>query len=161
MIEPNAEEKNLIKEHKDIYSAAKSFSEKSGLLSSEDKKGKLNITSLLEDLEYFFSKNPNRSLADYLERVHQIIDAKQKEEGVRVMTIHSAKGLEFNYVYLLGVQEGFLPIGFEPHSEYKIEEERRLLFVAITRAKKRLVISYAKNGEGPSRYIKEFYARKN
>jgi DNA helicase-2/ATP-dependent DNA helicase PcrA len=59
------------------------------------------------------------------------------------MTIHASKGLEFDYLFIVGLEEGFFPLG-----DANIEEERRLAYVAITRAKKELVLSYVK-----SRYL--------
>ena len=78
--------------------------------------------------------------------------------SVTLSTIHAAKGLEWSVVYLLGVVEGYLPIGYST-TEADIAEERRLFYVAVTRAKKRLAISYAKrDSQGarerrPSRFL--------
>lgn len=76
----------------------------------------------------------------------------EKKEEVTLMTLHSSKGLEFNYVYLVGVEEDFLPHKRSIEDEYdedvcgggSIEEERRLCYVGITRAKKKLIMTYAK-----------------
>ena len=69
---------------------------------------------------------------------------KIANEMINVMTIHASKGLEFNYLYVIGMEEGFFPLG-----DADIEEERRLAYVAITRAKKELTLSYVE-----SRYIR-------
>jgi DNA helicase-2/ATP-dependent DNA helicase PcrA len=70
--------------------------------------------------------------------------------GVTVMTIHSAKGLEFKNVFLMGLFEGGVPY-FEANSQEAIAEERRLFYVAITRAKSRLFLSYALSKHGNSK----------
>ena len=67
-----------------------------------------------------------------------------ENEAINIMTIHASKGLEFDHLFVVGLEEGFFPLG-----DADIEEERRLAYVAITRAKKELVVSYAK-----SRYIR-------
>ena len=79
------------------------------------------------------------------------------EEGVQLMTIHGAKGLEFNTIFVMGVNEGTLP--YIRNMEKNLEEERRLFYVAMTRAKERLIITYTKEKNGsdrsPSRFIEE------
>ena len=60
------------------------------------------------------------------------------------MTLHSAKGLEFNHVFLVGLEEGFFPISSRPEDDAGIEEERRLCYVGMTRARDRLVLSWAR-----------------
>ena len=82
---------------------------------------------------------------------------------VKLMTTHKAKGLEFPYVYIIGMEEDIFPSSFSVGTAKELEEERRLFFVAITRAKQGLMISYAdhhyKNQEitatTPSRFLKE------
>ena len=84
------------------------------------------------------------SLEEILNELSLESDADGIEEGaVNVMTIHASKGLEFDYLFIVGLEEGFFPLG-----DADIEEERRLAYVAITRAKKELVLSYVK-----SRYL--------
>jgi superfamily I DNA/RNA helicase len=68
--------------------------------------------------------------------------AKDNKNKVQIMTIHSSKGLEFPYVFLIGVEDGILPHEKSINLESGIQEERRLFYVAITRAKFRLFISY-------------------
>jgi DNA helicase-2/ATP-dependent DNA helicase PcrA len=63
-----------------------------------------------------------------------------EDRAINIMTIHASKGLEFDYLFVIGFEEGFFPLG-----DADIEEERRLAYVAITRAKKELVVSYAKS----------------
>lgn len=68
----------------------------------------------------------------------------QKRDGVRLMTVHAAKGLEFNYVYVVGMEQNLFPHqGFDRDEERDSEEERRLFYVAITRARQKLYLSYA------------------
>ncbi len=99
------------------------------------------------------------TLVDRMER-----NAEEEErEAVTLMTLHSAKGLEFPYVFMVGVEEDILPHQNSMEDESGIEEERRLAYVGITRAKQRLFISYAKTrsryGESiscdPSRFLDE------
>ena len=83
------------------------------------------------------------------------------------MTIHSAKGLEFPIVFMVGLEEGIFPNGRSLHDDNRLEEERRLCYVAITRAREMLFISYAAqrmlynqvNYNAPSRFLKEIPER--
>lgn len=73
-------------------------------------------------------------------------NGKEEKEGVRLMTVHAAKGLEFSYVFVTGLEEGLFPHDHdndEQVNEEESEEERRLFYVAVTRAKKKLFLSYA------------------
>lgn len=110
------------------------------------------------------SEEPN--LAEFLERTSLVSDIDNYDadsETVVLMTLHSAKGLEFPYVFLCGMEEGLFPSNRSIYSEEELEEERRLCYVGITRAKKHLTISYAgrRNLYGglqyskPSRFIDE------
>lgn len=69
---------------------------------------------------------------------------KSHEDGVRLMTLHQAKGLEFEYVFIIGLEEGILPHARAIHDLLELEEERRLFYVGITRAKHKLYITYAR-----------------
>jgi len=71
------------------------------------------------------------------------LDTNQQEHGVQLMTIHAAKGLEFKTVYICGLEEGLFPHHFSRDSEKQVEEERRLAYVGITRAKQKLYLCYA------------------
>jgi DNA helicase-2/ATP-dependent DNA helicase PcrA len=88
-------------------------------------------------------------LEDYIQNVSLLTNTdKEKEEDfdkVSLMTIHSAKGLEFKNVYVVGLEENLFPSSMMIESEKDIEEERRLFYVAITRAEQNLTISYAKS----------------
>lgn len=97
-----------------------------------------------------------------LQDTDQVVQQNQKS-GVLLMSLHSAKGLEFEQVYLVGMEEGLLPHSRSLYDTFQMEEERRLCYVGITRAKKYLTLSYAKNrymyGKGvsstPSRFLGE------
>lgn len=69
---------------------------------------------------------------------------QRKDEGVRLMTLHQAKGLEFSHVFIIGLEEGILPHSRSINTIYELEEERRLFYVGITRARKKLYITYAR-----------------
>ena len=111
---------------------------------------------------------PLVGLGDYLENVSLLsaVDVNDDENGtnrVALMTVHSSKGLEFPYVYVAGLEENIFPSGGFLASESEIEEERRLFYVAMTRAGKVLQLSFAstrtRNGKhesnSPSRFIRE------
>jgi DNA helicase-2/ATP-dependent DNA helicase PcrA len=112
-----------------------------------------NLEELLNGIKEFTESavNDNRSasLTDYLENVSLLTDQdNDKEEDrnkVTIMTMHSAKGLEFNNVYIVGVEEELFPSKMAFESAEDLEEERRLFYVAITRARKRVSISFAQN----------------
>lgn len=129
----------------------------------------------IEDRQEEFADNgvpesefPVVSLADYLENVALLssVDVSSGEDTnnkVALMTVHSAKGLEFPFVYVAGCEENLFPSGGFMASPADIEEERRLFYVAITRAKKAVNISFAdtrlRNGKHennpPSRFVTE------
>ena len=106
------------------------------------------------------------SLAGFLEEIALYTDIEQYNDGddaIVMMTMHSSKGLEFPHVYLVGFEDGLFP-GMRTIGDHEeMEEERRLCYVAITRAKKNLTISYAKqrmlygrtNAALPSRFLRE------
>ncbi len=89
--------------------------------------------------------------------------AKRKQETVTLMTIHAAKGLEFKIVFLIGMEEGLFPHSRTVINPSELEEERRLCYVAVTRAKDHLVLTYTKyrrifgssSATLPSRFIGE------
>lgn len=112
-----------------------------------------NLEELLNGIKEFtetaVNDNRSASLTDYLENVSLLTDQdNDKEEDrnkVTIMTMHSAKGLEFNNVYIVGVEEELFPSKMAFESAEDLEEERRLFYVAITRARKRVSISFAQN----------------
>jgi DNA helicase-2/ATP-dependent DNA helicase PcrA len=132
-----------------------------------------NIQELLNGMKEFSDKtdpeNPSaiRTMADFLVDVALLTDADKDDENdknrVSLMTIHAAKGLEFPYVNIVGLEENLFPSQLSINSREELEEERRLFYVAITRAEKRATLSYALTryrwgqltyGE-PSRFIEE------
>ena len=114
---------------------------------------------------------PVVTLGDYLENAALLsaVDVNDEESSnkVALMTVHSSKGLEFPYVFVAGMEENIFPSGGFMASESDIEEERRLCYVAMTRAKKVLQISFAttrtRNGKhesnSPSRFVREIDKR--
>jgi DNA helicase-2/ATP-dependent DNA helicase PcrA len=110
----------------------------------------------------------DRSLAGFLQHVALLTDADldaddENAEKVSLMTIHQAKGLEFSHVYVAGLEETLFPSSMSMESRADLEEERRLFYVAITRAEKRLTLTYAqtrfRHGNflypEPSRFLSE------
>ncbi len=108
----------------------------------------LNVMELINSAVQFESENENPALPEYL---HQIAlasdsDAYNSESGaVSLMTLHSAKGLEFPVVVIVGVEEGLIPHSRSKNDKAELEEERRLLFVGITRAQRLLNLTCARN----------------
>ncbi len=151
----------------DAYELAKLIVNTVGILKdlSEDKSDldrKQNVEELLDSIKEFTEKDPESlfientgeiieeyfpSLDRFMESVALLTDEEEKDETtkdkVKLMTIHSAKGLEFDYVFLTGLEENLFPSSLSLGSRVELEEERRLFYVAITRAKKILTISHA------------------
>src|SRR5687767_7362183 len=107
-----------------------------------------------------------KKLGDYLQQITLLTDVDEKDpnaDTVKVMTIHSAKGLEFSVVFVAGVEEMLFPNAMSINTREELEEERRLFYVAITRAKHKLWVSYANTRyrfgslihNEPSRFIDE------
>ena len=124
--------------------------------------------SVGEGVELAASDLPVVTLGDYLENVSLLsaVDLEDDEDSsnkITLMTVHSSKGLEFPYVYVAGMEENIFPSGGFLASESDIEEERRLFYVAMTRAKKAVAFSFAqtrmRNGKhesnSPSRFVRE------
>lgn len=114
--------------------------------SIEDKSRIENIESLINAVSEYEIDNPDTNLNDYLQSVSLLsdVDKTSEEKGVSLMTIHAAKGLEYDVVFLTGMEEGLFPSKMSME-EGGLEEERRLCYVAITRAKQRLFISSCEN----------------
>lgn len=112
-----------------------------------------NLNELLTATEDFTEQNKDASLAAFLDQVALITDMEQQTAGdgigrvnadtVTLMTLHNAKGLEFPVVILAGMEEGLFPHVRSKESEEELEEERRLCYVGMTRAKERLVLTHA------------------
>jgi DNA helicase-2/ATP-dependent DNA helicase PcrA len=99
-------------------------------------------------------------LEDVLQEVSLLQEDEEKGQGVRLMTIHASKGLEFSVVFIPRLEEGILPHEKSLEDQRELEEERRLFYVAITRAKDLLYMSYVKDKESaPSRFLSDIDKR--
>lgn len=138
-------------------------------LGEEGKTRLENINELKSSMVDYMNQAEEPSLSGFLEEVALYTDIENLDENadyVVMMTMHSAKGLEFPNVYIVGMEEGIFPSARSMDSEEDIEEERRLAYVAITRAKKNLCISHAtermlfgsRSRNRYSRFIKELPA---
>lgn len=129
-----------------------------------------NIQELLNGIKDFSERQREQEqeegLADFLMDVALLTDADQsdeKEDYVSLMTIHAAKGLEYPYVYVVGMEENLFPSQLSLNTRQDLEEERRLFYVALTRAEKRATLSMANTRYRwgnliycePSRFIEE------
>ena len=106
-----------------------------------------NIRELKTNIVNFMRDNPNGTLADFLAEIALYTDLEKlnnNDDSVAMMTIHSAKGLEFDTVFIAGAEEGIFPGIRVIGDEAETEEERRLCYVAMTRAKRRLFFIYAR-----------------
>ncbi|WP_311487838.1 UvrD-helicase domain-containing protein [uncultured Helcococcus sp.] len=124
----------------------------------EDKSKIENLSALTDAVQEFERRNEEATLYDYLQNVNLLSDVDKTEENDRaisLMTIHSAKGLEYDVVFLTGMEEGLFP-SLRTMEEGGLEEERRLAYVAVTRAKERLFVSSAASRTvfGKRAYIK-------
>ncbi len=145
---------------------------KSGLRAFYENDKSLESAAKVENLNEFksvavsFEENGIYDLPTFLESVMLVSDRGQYKDGtdkVNIMTLHSAKGLEFKIVFILGLEEGIFPHSRSFESLSELEEERRLMYVGITRAKKKLYLISARNrtifgktsGTVESRFIKE------
>jgi DNA helicase-2/ATP-dependent DNA helicase PcrA len=164
-------------EQKDAYEVASHVAKTSGLVRElyEDKTVEglaryQNVQELLNAIKQFVDseENEDKSLATFLQSVSLLTNADTTEDPndkdkVTLMTVHSAKGLEFKHVFLVGLEEDLFPSQMMLQSQADLEEERRLFYVAITRAEKKLMISYAESRYQfgrlkscePSRFIDE------
>jgi DNA helicase-2/ATP-dependent DNA helicase PcrA len=124
-----------------------------------------NIEELLVETQRFSSSASDPGLAAFLENIALMsdVDMLKGEEQVALMTLHNAKGLEYRAIIITGLEEGLLPHYSSFEAPDEIEEERRLFYVGITRAKERLFMFCAANrmrfgswiGNSPSRFIGE------
>ncbi|MBQ0006445.1 MAG: ATP-binding domain-containing protein, partial [Alistipes sp.] len=175
---------------KDAYSTSIDLINSSGVIQSlradtsiEGQGRVANVEELLNSIYEFVeeqtrlaeesgAENPVITLTDYLENVALMTDyeaAEKKDDRNRIslMTVHSSKGLEFPYVYIIGMEEKMFPSTMCMDSEKDIEEERRLFYVALTRAEKAVSVSFARSrmkwGERvtnpPSRFLYEIDQR--
>jgi DNA helicase-2/ATP-dependent DNA helicase PcrA len=134
----------------------------------------VNVNELINAITNFGRTNPKASLADYLQSIalYTETDKSDKDDNaVRLMSLHASKGLEFDVVYMIGVEHGILPHfkAVEDRAEAGLEEERRLCYVGFTRAKKVLRVTWCEKrqdaygrangarfkGSTPSRFLLE------
>lgn len=141
------------------YDAAMTIASKSGILKefenptdTEEQTKNENLQEILNGIKDFTDGFPAEelpSLQDYIENVSLMTNADMEDEEdlnkVTLMTMHSAKGLEFKEVFLAGIEEGVFPSPMSMNSDKELEEERRLFYVALTRAEKKATISHANN----------------
>ncbi len=152
---------------KNAYELGKHIAISSGIITDlkadlSEKERVSNIEELLDAMQNFaenaeattFNEDTGEVIEDFvptldrfMENVALMTDDEEKEDNndnkVKLMTIHSAKGLEFDYVYITGMEENLFPSSLSIGSRRELEEERRLFYVAITRAKKMLTITHA------------------
>lgn len=130
------------------------------------------LAGAADDVEITSSDLPVVTMGDFLENVSllsavDVEDGEDSDNKVTLMTVHSSKGLEFPYVFVVGLEENLFPSGGFLASESDIEEERRLFYVAMTRAMKAVCLTFAstrmRNGKHesnyPSRFIREIDKR--
>ena len=134
---------------------------------TEENKTRLeNIRELKSSVQSYVQETEEPTLAGFLEEIALYTDLEkynESDDAVVMMTIHSAKGLEFPNVFLVGMEEGLFPGMPAIGDQEEMEEERRLCYVAITRAKKTLTLSHARQrrlygqqkAAMPSRFLKE------
>jgi DNA helicase II / ATP-dependent DNA helicase PcrA len=167
-----------LKQQKDAYDLAFYIANESGLLKDlnqgytiEERARFENVEELLNGIRDFatanFKEGEPARLEQFLENVALLTDQDNEKSDdrnkVTLMTIHSAKGLEFPYVYIVGMEEELFPSGMSVHTQHELEEERRLFYVAITRAMHRVCLSYCKSRfkygttvePKPSRFLRE------
>jgi DNA helicase-2/ATP-dependent DNA helicase PcrA len=141
----------------DAYQTALTIAQQSGMI-NEFKNPKTiqeqnkfeNLQELLNGIKDFTARYEGEglpSLQEYIQNVSLLTDADLEDEEdqnqVTIMTMHSAKGLEFRQVYLAGMEEGLFPSKMSMNTDKELEEERRLFYVALTRAEQKAVLSYA------------------
>ena len=105
-----------------------------------------NIQRLLSNIAEEYEKNSEITLEEYLQLIALMSDVDESDMGqerIAMMTMHAAKGLEFKVVFIAGMEQGLFPMGRAEQDPDEQEEERRLLYVGITRAEQRLYLTYA------------------
>ncbi len=162
--------------NKDLTELIDLVLEKSGmkkeLLNEHSLEADIRLENLMEFksiTENYQKDTGNVNLEDFLEDISLVADSQEHKDidnAITLMTMHAAKGLEFKVVFLIGMEEGVMPHSMSMNSSSELEEERRLCYVGITRAKERLYITNAKrrllfgitNMNPPSRFISEIDA---
>src|SRR5262249_15123338 len=124
----------------------------------EDQDRLANIEELITAARQYALEDSSRTLADFLENITLASDVDSwddQQDRVSIMTLHAAKGLEFPIVFMPAMEQGLLPHERSLEHEDELEEERRLAFVGMTRAKEELALSHARRREFRGR---SFYA---
>jgi len=131
----------------------------------EDMNRLLNIEQLISSVKEYEALNPEAGLGEFLESVTLSSENDEIGQGgaVTLATVHAVKGLEFKVVFVIGLEEGIFPISRAFNSNQELEEERRLMYVALTRAEERLYLSHASKRymyresqyQTPSRFCRE------
>ena len=168
----------IINEGADAFTLAEHVAKKTGLLLEFKKDGTPegiarmeNIEELLNGIKDFVEgqkeiADATGGLSEFLEDVALATDLDNDtgdDDRVALMTIHLAKGLEFPYVYIVGMEEDLFPSGMSMNTRSELEEERRLFYVALTRAEKQAYLTYTQNryrwgkliDAEPSRFLEE------
>lgn len=152
----------------DAYELGKQIVQKTGIAkllheNTEEKERGENVEELLDSMKSFTEKKPDDSFIEatgeimetyfpsldhFMESIALLSDeeddkAEEEEDQVKMMTIHSAKGLEFDYVFITGMEENLFPSSMCANSRQEMEEERRLFYVALTRARKSVTLTEA------------------
>tara|TARA_Y100001936_G_scaffold253852_1_gene321643 strand:- start:4114 stop:5721 length:1608 start_codon:yes stop_codon:yes gene_type:complete len=123
-----------------------------------------NILELKSSALEFSTDNFDNDLVDFLENISLVTDvennlSEEESEGITLITLHQAKGLEFDAVFLVGLEEGLLPHSRSLDDPNDIQEERRLLYVGITRARERLFLSRSRNRKFRGQYGPQLSSR--
>ncbi len=167
------EKLRLLKETEGVRKIALMIIEMSGYIKEleeentpESKSRIENVKELISAIDEFESRSPDKTLGGYLAQVALVNDTdefSEENDKVTLMTLHLAKGLEFKTVFVTGLEEGLFPIGEYAYDMDGLEEERRLMYVGMTRAKEKLYLSWAQertiygktHWNLPSRFIEE------
>ena len=166
---------------KDAFETGREIVKESGLyaelyknLDPESVSKQENLEEFLAAMQAFVEEGKETGdqvmLADYLQKVALITDQDRKDDDtpkVKLMTVHASKGLEFANVFVVGLEENIFPSPMASDTGRGLEEERRLLYVAITRAERRCIITNAQNRfrfgsmqfDSPSRFINDIDPR--
>lgn len=134
--------------------------------SEEEVDRRMNIDQLLQSVKSYEHLNEDANLLDYLESVtlqNSLEEEDNNEKSVAISTVHASKGLEFDYIFIIGLEEGKFPLSRALDNFEELEEERRLMYVAVTRARKKLYLTRAKSRfmygcrdkQAPSRFLSE------
>ena len=167
-----------IDQRADAFTLAEHIAKKTGLFVELKKDGTPEGIARLENLEELLNgikdfvegqkelEGATGNLSEFLEDVALATDMDKEtsnDDRVALMTIHMAKGLEFPYVYIVGLEEDLFPSAMSLHTRSELEEERRLFYVALTRAEKQATLTYTQNryrwgkliDAEPSRFLEE------